>query len=57
MPIIIKRPLVFEDIADIWDYIAEDNENNADAFIDYMPSGRVVDATCLMTCNCLLYFK
>jgi len=34
MPIIIKRPLVFEDIADIWDYIAEDNENNADAFID-----------------------
>ena len=57
MPIIIKRPLVFEDIADIWDYIAEDNENNADAFIDYMPSGRGVDATCLMTCNCLLYFK
>ncbi len=31
MPIIIKRPLVFEDIADIWDYIAEDNENNADS--------------------------
>ncbi len=34
MPIIIKRPLVFEDIADIWDYIAEDSESRADAFID-----------------------
>lgn len=34
MPIIIIRPLVFEDIADIWDYIAEDSENRADAFID-----------------------
>lgn len=34
MPVIIIRPLVFEDIADIWDYIAEDSENRADAFID-----------------------
>ena len=34
MPIIIKRPLVFEDIADIWDYIAEASENRADTFID-----------------------
>ena len=34
MPIIIKRPLVFEDIADIWDYIAEDSESRADSFID-----------------------
>jgi toxin ParE1/3/4 len=34
MPIIIKRPLVFEDIADIWDYISEDSEKRADAFID-----------------------
>ena len=33
MPIIIKRPLVFEDIADIWDYIAEDSESRADSLL------------------------
>ena len=34
MPIIIKLPLVIEDVADIWEYIAEDSEARADAFID-----------------------
>jgi toxin ParE1/3/4 len=34
MPIINKRPLVFEDIADIWEYIAENSESRADDFID-----------------------
>jgi toxin ParE1/3/4 len=34
MPVIINRPLVFDDLADIWDYIAEDNQTRADGFID-----------------------
>jgi len=36
MPIIIKRPLVRSDLAEIWDYIAEDNESPADAFVDFI---------------------
>jgi len=38
MPIIVKRPLAFEYIADIWTYIAEDSESRADAFIDSIDS-------------------
>jgi toxin ParE1/3/4 len=34
MPFIIQRPRARTDIADIWDYIAEDSEVRADAFID-----------------------
>lgn len=34
MPIIIKRPRVRSDLSEIWDYIAEDNETKADAFVD-----------------------
>ena len=34
MAVILKRPLAKIDLADIWDYIAEDNESRADAFID-----------------------
>jgi toxin ParE1/3/4 len=34
MAIILKRPLAKIDLADIWDYIAEDTESRADAFID-----------------------
>ena len=34
MPKIITRPLVFEDLAEIWDYIAEDGLSRADAFIE-----------------------
>mgnify|MGYP001258239030 FL=1 len=34
MAVIVKRPLAKIDLADIWDYIAEDNESRADAFID-----------------------
>jgi toxin ParE1/3/4 len=34
MPIIIKRPLARSDLAEIWDYIADDNEVRADAFVD-----------------------
>ena len=34
MPIIRSRPLVFDDLAEIWSYIAEDSLNRADAFID-----------------------
>jgi toxin ParE1/3/4 len=34
MPIIVKRPLARSDLAEIWDYIAEDNESRADAFVD-----------------------
>ncbi len=34
MPVIIKRPRVKIDLAEIWDYIADDSEANADAFVD-----------------------
>lgn len=34
MPTIVKRPLAWSDLAEIWDYIADDNESRADAFID-----------------------
>jgi len=34
MPIIIKRPRVESDLLEIWDYIADDSEARADAFID-----------------------
>lgn len=33
MPIIRKRPRAFSDLADIWDYIAEESEERADAFV------------------------
>lgn len=34
MPSIIKRPRARSDLAEIWDYIAADNETRADAFVD-----------------------
>lgn len=34
MPIISKRPLARSDLAEIWDYIADDNERRADSFVD-----------------------
>ena len=34
MPVIIKRPRARSDLAEIWDYIADDSEARADAFID-----------------------
>jgi len=34
MPTIRIRPLVFDDLSEIWSYIAEDNPNQADNFID-----------------------
>lgn len=34
MPRILKRPLAQSDIDEIWDFIADDNEERADAFID-----------------------
>ena len=34
MPIIIKRPRARSDLSEIWNYIAEDNETRADAFVD-----------------------
>ncbi len=34
MPTIVKRPLARRDLAEIWDYIADDNESRADAFVD-----------------------
>jgi toxin ParE1/3/4 len=34
MPLIVKRPLARSDLAEIWDYIADDNETRADAFVD-----------------------
>ena len=34
MPLIFKRLLARSDLTEIWDYIADDNETRADAFID-----------------------
>ena len=33
MPIIVKSPKAKADLIEIWDYIADDNEIRADAFI------------------------
>lgn len=34
MPVVLLRPRAQDDIADIWGYIAEDSELQADAFVD-----------------------
>jgi toxin ParE1/3/4 len=34
MPVIVKRPQAQSDLAEIWDYIADDSEAEADAFVD-----------------------
>jgi toxin ParE1/3/4 len=33
MPIVLKRPKVLGDLAEIWDYIADDSEARADAIV------------------------
>jgi len=34
MPVIIKRPRVKSDLAEIWDYVADDSEARADTFVE-----------------------
>lgn len=34
MPVIIKRTHAQSDLAEIWDYIADDSEAQADAFVE-----------------------
>lgn len=34
MPIIVKTPKAKNDLVEIWDYIADDSETRADAFIE-----------------------
>jgi toxin ParE1/3/4 len=34
MPVILKRPRAKSDLVEIWDYIADDSEARADAFLD-----------------------
>ena len=34
MPVIVKRPRAKSDLAEIWDYIADDTEARADAFVE-----------------------
>jgi toxin ParE1/3/4 len=34
MPVIVKLPRAKSDLVGIWDYIADDNEGHADAFVD-----------------------
>ncbi|MBA4391679.1 MAG: type II toxin-antitoxin system RelE/ParE family toxin [Syntrophus sp. (in: bacteria)] len=36
MPSIIQRPRAIKDLAEVWDYIADDSEARADAFIDLL---------------------
>jgi toxin ParE1/3/4 len=34
MPVIVKLPRAKSDLVEIWGYIADDNEDRADAFVD-----------------------
>ena len=34
MPRILRRPLAADDVAEVWDYIAEDSLEQADAWVD-----------------------
>jgi toxin ParE1/3/4 len=34
MPVIIKRPRAKTDLVEIWDYVADDSEAHADAFVE-----------------------
>lgn len=38
MPRVVRRPLAGVDIADIWDFIAEDSVTQADAWVDRLDS-------------------
>jgi len=38
MPVILRRPQARDDLAEIWDYIADDSIEQADAFIDHIDS-------------------
>lgn len=38
MPFVSKRPLALSDLIDIWDFIADDNEINADNFLSSLES-------------------
>jgi len=33
MPVILRRPRALSDLAEIWDYIADDSEERADGFV------------------------
>ncbi len=33
MPVVVKRALAFKDLAEIWSFIADDSEANADRFL------------------------
>jgi toxin ParE1/3/4 len=35
-PLIVQRPQAITDLAEIWDYIADDSEGSADSFIDLL---------------------
>ena len=36
MPVVLLRPRAQDDITEIWSYIAEDSELQADAFVDWL---------------------
>jgi toxin ParE1/3/4 len=35
-PFIVQRPQAITDLAEIWDYIADDSEGSVDSFIDHL---------------------
>lgn len=45
MPQVRKRPLAFADLADIWAYIADDSEQQADLFLDLLDAKLALLAT------------
>lgn len=45
MPIVVKRPKALGDLAQIWDYIADDSEERADAFIATIDAKFQIKAT------------
>lgn len=45
MPQVRKRPLAHADLADIWSYIADDSEQQADLFLDMLDDKLALLAT------------
>lgn len=45
MPRVVKRPLAFSDLAEIWSFIADDSEKQADLFVDTLEEKLALLAT------------
>lgn len=57
MPIIVKRPRANADLAEIWDYIADDSEVRADSFIDHIDEKFNTLAQCQVLGVCVMKWQ